>query len=91
MFFVSWKCTRIYRSQVIAVAQRIRMDRERFKHGKELYKRIGRSWKRGCLLHGPPGTGKSSIIAAIANHMKYDVYDLEPHRRHCLSSLLFIS
>ena len=33
--------------------------------------------KRGYLLHGPPGTGKSSMIAAMANHLKYDIYDLE--------------
>ncbi|KAE9449174.1 hypothetical protein C3L33_18883, partial [Rhododendron williamsianum] len=29
------------------------------------------------LLHGPPGTGKSTMIAAIANLLSYDVYDLE--------------
>ncbi|GLJ34215.1 hypothetical protein SUGI_0687640 [Cryptomeria japonica] len=52
-------------------------DLDRFKRGKEFYRRIGRSWKRGYLLHGPPGSGKSSLIAAIANHMRYDVYDLE--------------
>uniref|UniRef100_A0A0D3H766 AAA+ ATPase domain-containing protein n=1 Tax=Oryza barthii TaxID=65489 RepID=A0A0D3H766_9ORYZ len=39
--------------------------------------RTGRAWKRGYLLYGPPGTGKSSMIAAMANHLGYDVYDLE--------------
>jgi hypothetical protein len=28
-------------------------------------------------LYGPPETGKSSLIAAIANYSKYDVYNLE--------------
>ncbi|GLJ34207.1 hypothetical protein SUGI_0687520 [Cryptomeria japonica] len=56
---------------------RILRDLDRFKGGREFYRRIGRCWKRGYLLHGPPGTGKSSLIAAIANHMRYDVYDLE--------------
>ncbi|GLJ26194.1 hypothetical protein SUGI_0502570 [Cryptomeria japonica] len=60
-----------------SLKDKILMDLDRFKQGKELYKRIGRSWKRGYLLYGPPGTGKSSLIAAIANHRKYDVYDLE--------------
>ncbi|GLJ34206.1 hypothetical protein SUGI_0687510 [Cryptomeria japonica] len=56
---------------------RILRDLDRFKKGREFYRRIGRSWKRGYLLHGPPGTGKSSLIAAIANYMRYDVYDME--------------
>ncbi|GLJ34205.1 hypothetical protein SUGI_0687500 [Cryptomeria japonica] len=56
---------------------KILRDLDRFKKGREFYRRIGRSWKRGYLLHGPPGTGKSSLIAAIANYMRYDVYDLE--------------
>uniref|UniRef100_A0A8R7VD39 AAA+ ATPase domain-containing protein n=1 Tax=Triticum urartu TaxID=4572 RepID=A0A8R7VD39_TRIUA len=29
------------------------------------------------LLFGPPGTGKSTMIAAISNHLEYDIYDLE--------------
>ncbi|KQJ90448.1 AAA-ATPase At5g57480-like [Brachypodium distachyon] len=45
--------------------------------GREFYRRTGRPWKRGYLLHGPPGSGKSSLIAAMANHLRYDVFDLE--------------
>lgn len=52
-------------------------DLDSFVHGEEFYRRVGKSWKRGYLLFGPPGTGKTSIIAAIANHLRYDVYDLE--------------
>ncbi|VFQ62150.1 unnamed protein product [Cuscuta campestris] len=48
-----------------------------FKHSKEYYAKIGKAWKRGYLLHGPPGTGKSSMIAAMATLMQYDIYDLE--------------
>ncbi|CAL4968615.1 unnamed protein product [Urochloa decumbens] len=39
--------------------------------------RIGKAWKRGYLLYGPPGTGKSSLIAAMANHLRFDIYDLD--------------
>ncbi|KAK8607205.1 hypothetical protein V6N13_052949 [Hibiscus sabdariffa] len=52
-------------------------DLNAFKEGKEDYERIGKPWKRGYLLSGPPGTGKSTMIAAMANYLQYDVYDLE--------------
>ncbi|XP_058778742.1 AAA-ATPase ASD, mitochondrial-like [Vicia villosa] len=52
-------------------------DLVKFKRGKEYYAKIGKAWKRGYLLFGPPGTGKSTMISAIANFMNYDVYDLE--------------
>ncbi|RHN49967.1 putative ATPase, AAA-type, core, P-loop containing nucleoside triphosphate hydrolase [Medicago truncatula] len=52
-------------------------DLVKFKTGKEYYTKVGKAWKRGYLLFGPPGTGKSTMISAIANFMNYDVYDLE--------------
>jgi chaperone BCS1 len=52
-------------------------DLNRFIKRKDYYKRIGKAWKRGYLLYGPPGTGKSSLIAAMANHLRFDIYDLE--------------
>lgn len=52
-------------------------DLERFVKRKEYYRRVGKAWKRGYLLFGPPGTGKSSLVAAMANYLNFDVYDLE--------------
>jgi len=52
-------------------------DLERFVNKKELYKKVGREWKRSYLLYGPPGSGKSSLIAAMANYLKFDIYDLD--------------
>lgn len=52
-------------------------DLENFVRRKELYRKVGKAWKRGYLLFGPPGTGKSSLIAAIANYLQFDIYDLE--------------
>ena len=51
-------------------------DLDRFVKRKELYRKVGKIWKRGYLLYGPPGTGKSSLIAAIANYLKFNIYDL---------------
>ncbi|MQM21717.1 hypothetical protein Taro_054761 [Colocasia esculenta] len=52
-------------------------DLRMFRKSKDYYARIGKPWKRGYLLHGPPGTGKSTLVAAVANFLEYDVYDLE--------------
>ncbi|KAJ3676897.1 hypothetical protein LUZ60_002621 [Juncus effusus] len=60
-----------------SVKSQLLADLSAFAEGRDFYRRTGRPWKRGYLLHGPPGTGKSSLIAAMANHLRYDVYDLE--------------
>ncbi|KAF6981586.1 hypothetical protein CFC21_000047 [Triticum aestivum] len=57
--------------------QAIINDLNAFRKGKHYYDKVGKAWKRGYLLFGPPGTGKSTMIAAISNHLEYDIYDLE--------------
>uniref|UniRef100_A0A0E0LI43 AAA+ ATPase domain-containing protein n=1 Tax=Oryza punctata TaxID=4537 RepID=A0A0E0LI43_ORYPU len=52
-------------------------DLDAFRKSREFYRRTGKPWKRGYLLHGPPGTGKSTMIAAMANYLDYDIYDVE--------------
>uniref|UniRef100_A0A0E0LLC2 AAA+ ATPase domain-containing protein n=1 Tax=Oryza punctata TaxID=4537 RepID=A0A0E0LLC2_ORYPU len=57
--------------------QSIVADLDLFTRRRDHYRRIGKAWKRGYLLHGPPGTGKSSLVAAMANHLRYNLYDLD--------------
>ncbi|GKE05640.1 AAA+ ATPase domain-containing protein [Tanacetum coccineum] len=52
-------------------------DLDRFVKRKDYYERVRKAWKRGYLLYGPPRTGKSSLIAAMANHLKFDIFDLQ--------------
>ncbi|CAA7019375.1 unnamed protein product [Microthlaspi erraticum] len=59
------------------VKRNVMGDLDQFVQRRDFYKRVGKAWKRGYLLYGPPGTWKSSLIAAMANHLNFDVYDLE--------------
>ena len=34
---------------------------------------LGIPYRRGYLLHGPPGSGKSSFIQALAGSLSYDI------------------
>ncbi len=45
-------------------------DMKKFLNDRARYESLGISWKRGYLISGPAGTGKSSLIAALANELK---------------------
>jgi mitochondrial chaperone BCS1 len=40
---------------------------------KNGYGIIGIPYRRGYLLHGPPGSGKTSFIQALAGSLGYDI------------------
>uniref|UniRef100_A0A0E0EC38 AAA+ ATPase domain-containing protein n=1 Tax=Oryza meridionalis TaxID=40149 RepID=A0A0E0EC38_9ORYZ len=72
-----------------ALKQSIVDDLDRFLKRKDYYRRIGKAWKRGYLLHGPPGTGKSSLVAAMANYLRFNIFDLsQVHLNSNLQRLL---
>jgi chaperone BCS1 len=55
-------------------------DIESFLKGKQWYKDRQIPWRRGYLFHGPPGTGKSSAVIAVATHFAFPVYVLQFNR-----------
>ncbi|KAJ4904188.1 P-loop containing nucleoside triphosphate hydrolases superfamily protein [Raphanus sativus] len=55
-------------------------DLDMFVGGKDFYDRVGSLWTRSYLLHGPPGTGKTSLVVAMAKYLNFNVYDLQLSR-----------
>lgn len=55
------------------MAETIRDDVQQWLDSKELYEKHGIPWKRGMILVGPPGNGKTHMIKALANHFDFNV------------------
>ena len=48
-------------------------DARAFLAGRQWYLDRGIPYRRGYLLHGPPGTGKSSAVIAVASALQMDI------------------
>ncbi|KAF8517158.1 BCS1 N terminal-domain-containing protein [Hysterangium stoloniferum] len=55
------------------VTERISKDIKSFLSRRKWYADRGIPYRRGYLLHGPPGSGKSSFIQALAGSLSYDI------------------
>lgn len=68
----------------------ITKDIDDFVQSKDWYYKMGIPWRRGYLLTGPPGNGKSSLITAIASLLNFQIYviNLANIVDHELTSLL---
>lgn len=58
------------------VGERLLHDMESFFDNRDWYIKHGIPWRRGYLLVGPPGTGKSSLVFALASEMAIPIYSL---------------
>ena len=48
-------------------------DAGKFLQRRDWYMKRGIRYRRGYLHHGPPGTGKSSAVVAIASALQMDI------------------
>lgn len=55
------------------IKERIVRDVRKFLGKEKWYQDRGIPYRRGYLLHGPPGTGKSSFIQALAGDLDYNI------------------
>lgn len=55
------------------VAERLVLDIQEWQNSAGWYASRGIPYRRGYLLHGPPGSGKSSFIYALAGHLGYNI------------------
>lgn len=47
----------------------LRTDFKQFLHGQDQYEKYGLAWRRGALLVGPPGNGKTHCVRALVKEM----------------------
>lgn len=58
------------------VYERLEVDIQTFTDSEEFYRRVGIPHRRGYLFEGLPGTGKTSLIRALASRFECDLYVL---------------
>ncbi len=72
----SFRNTKTWETVFLEAAQKKALveDMRAFFDSEQWYEARGVAWTRGYLLDGPPGCGKTSIVKAMANDAKLDIY-----------------
>ncbi|HWG45210.1 MAG TPA: AAA family ATPase [Gemmataceae bacterium] len=55
-------------------AEELLIDMKEFLTGADWYQRVGVPYRRGYLLYGPPGNGKTSAVKALAGELGMSIY-----------------
>ncbi|KAF9104797.1 hypothetical protein BGX29_001278 [Mortierella sp. GBA35] len=71
----STRSPRAFHSVILAegLKEELLDDITTFRNSSQWYHDRGVPYRRGYLLHGPPGTGKTSFIVALAGHLNMSV------------------
>lgn len=78
----SWSSNILQRRELSTIylpaqlVQEIVADFQRFFDAKDRYHQLGIPWRRGWLFHGPPGTGKSSLVQALSSYFSVPIHYL---------------
>lgn len=72
-FYTNKSLSNIFGSHLQNLKERVDM----FLNNKEWYKEKGIPYTLGIMLHGPPGTGKTSIIKAISKDSQRHVFNIK--------------
>lgn len=77
----SWRRTNVLTARPVGSvvlsdgqAERIREDLGEFLAGEQWHAQRCLPWKRGYLFHGPAGTGKTSMVRAMADHFGLNLF-----------------
>lgn len=81
---LSWRKASVIKPRTLSsitlkdgITDAIQKDLQEFIESKEWYKERGIPYRRGYLLHGPPGCGKTSFVKAIAGEIGYNIYEMQ--------------